>query len=109
MDVKDCWAGEITDPTTDSRLLFRRGPGGTVEIVDLHVGGEYRREGVGRKMVDLLVDGLKFTEYRRVYAITRAENRIAQDFYRGTGFRLCGALKGFYPEGDAIMFVRNVP
>ena len=57
-------------------LEYRLGPGGTCEIVDIEVAGEYRGKGIGRLMLKMLFDELKDEECVMVYAVTRSENGI---------------------------------
>lgn len=97
----------------DGRLQWRYDSGGTVSIVDIHVDGECRRCGVGKSMVQDLQGMLK--PGTMIWAITRAENIIAQEFWEGMRFRVIGVLRDFYAtdphsrEGvDAIMYGRAV-
>lgn len=89
-------------------------PGRTVEIVDITVNGD-RRKGVGRRMVARLVNNLKGIKPfppSTVYAITRIDNRIAQLFYEGLGFRISGRLHDFYRDGEdacsALLYVLDI-
>ncbi len=86
-------------------LLWRVGPGCTAEIVDIVVTSD-RRKGTGRDMVDELK--AQVTEMRRldhtngpttIYALTRATNTAAHQFYEALGFRICGRLHNFYRDG----------
>jgi len=85
-------------------LYWREGGGETAEIVDIAVKSE-RRKGVGREMVDEM---LTKTQARRIYAITRASNAVAQMFYMKTGFTSNVLLPDFYPDEDGIMYIRCV-
>lgn len=91
-------------------LEYRNGSGDTVEILDINVGSE-RRKGVGRLMVNTLLRRLKDEDF--VWAITRINNCIAQEFYEELGFRVVGVLRNFYRRDDqtrvdAIMYGRKV-
>ncbi len=102
---------ELDDP--NDFLEWRRGHGGTIEIVDIVVRSE-RRKGRGRLLVQRLFAELNPHEH--VYAITRAENRIAQEFYHALGFRCVAPLFDFYGNRDnngdvtidAVMYGRKV-
>src|SRR5687767_3635714 len=90
-------------------LLWRRGSGNTVEIYDIVVNSE-RRRGKGRLMLSILLKAVRPQE-ATVFAITRTENKIAQDFYFACGFHVIGTLYEFYDSGcgrvDAIMYGRK--
>jgi len=102
-------------------LSYRPGSGTTVEILDIHVDSVRRGEGVGRRMVEELVNRVKETEVTRVFAITRETNTIAREFYSGIGFHLMVMIPYFYGNdaevesvrGDknphAVMYGRNLP
>ncbi len=79
-------------------LTWRIGPGRTVEIVNIVVTGN-RRSGIGRSMVNLLLQEIPRTT-SMVYAQTRISNTIAHQFYEGCGFRLIGRLHYFYRDAD---------
>lgn len=77
-------------------LDWRLGSGNTVEIFDIAVPNAQRRLGHGRNLVQTLINyhlppGADF-----VWAITRAENRVAHEFYRSLRFKMVGALFDFY-------------
>lgn len=101
------------DETKSDYLIWREGSGGTVEIYDLHVSGEHRREGRGRVLVDLLLDRYKPKDCHLVFAITRQENFVAQQFYESMRFRVVAVLRDFYRSDDgkrsvAIMYGRDI-
>lgn len=86
-------------------LDYRDGSGGTVEIFDVAVNSE-RRSGRGRRLVEEL---FRRVTPLHVWAITRADNEIAQQWYEALGFRVVGVLRRFYGlRGvDAIMYGRS--
>lgn len=91
-------------------LEYRNGSGRTIEITDIAVTTE-RRTGIGRRLVHELIDRSKRSNVNLIWAITRDENLIAQEFYEALGFRVVGVLRNFYQdEGqarncvDAIMY-----
>lgn len=98
-----------------ARLVWRYGSGNTVEILDIDVDNECRRQGWGRKLLEHLFNSLS-GDIRLVYAITRSTNETAQEFYEATRFRVIAPLRRFYNEPgeegervygiDAIMYGR---
>jgi ribosomal protein S18 acetylase RimI-like enzyme len=91
-------------------IEYRYTPGNGCEIVNIEVQTGHRREGVGRKLLEKLfreIDG----KADRVYAITRADNEIAQQFYESTGFNVASPLRRFYSDErhvDAVLYVRSI-
>lgn len=90
------------------RLAYRKGSGGTVEILDIVVSA--RRTGYGRRLIQRLVDGHGVPI--RLWAFTRESNGIARDFYKALGFRE-SIVPAFYQEEAAVLVARtatpNVP
>jgi ribosomal protein S18 acetylase RimI-like enzyme len=90
-------------------LVYRDGSGPTVEILDIVVGTE-RRRGKGRRLVSILLRDRLSPKINLVYAITRTDNFISQQFWESLGFRVVGVLRHFYQDKedhdtvDAIMY-----
>jgi ribosomal protein S18 acetylase RimI-like enzyme len=112
------WYGRITvDHNREGTYLdWRQGSGDTVEIYDIAVYNEDRRQGKGRALVDALIDRVcPRVGAKKVFAITKASNRIAQEFYEELRFRAV-PLWNFYgildkngsETVDAIMYIRDI-
>lgn len=97
-------------------LKWRVGSGNTVEIFDIEVASIHRRQGGGRWMVNFLVDHCLPEGTKLVWAITRASNLKAHEFYEEMKFRVVAVLRDFYgdkgslgqDQADAIMFGRYI-
>ena len=93
-------------------LVWRQGMGYTVEILDIHVCGERRRQGYGKRLLDLLLRDIP-PDTKLLFAITRVSNTIAQEFYEAMGFRIVGRLHKFYKESKgsgehALMYGKDI-
>lgn len=113
-EIGEYW-NHIRAEVPESYLDFRPGSGNSMEIYDIVVASPYRRQGYGRKLVDALIKKCEVLGINRIYAITRAENRIAQEFYEELNFRP-SPLYNFYgvrtESGDrtidAVMYIRDL-
>ena len=104
-------------PGSDLDFLdWRQGSGNTVEILHIQVDSR-RRQGIGRWLINQLLDHADLPEGTRlVWAVTRADNLIAQLFYEELRFRVVGVLRNFYGTRtergtecvDAVMYGRDV-
>lgn len=87
-------------------LVWRWASGRSVEILDIAVGSE-RGVGKGTRLINLLLDEVR-DKTSMVYAITRAHNTIARQFYSALGFRQLAKMYRFYEEEDACMYGRDL-
>jgi ribosomal-protein-alanine N-acetyltransferase len=62
----------------------------------LAVHPAYRRAGVGRRLIEWLEQAALVAGVSIIYLEVRADNRIAQRFYRELGYRPVRKLKGYY-------------
>jgi ribosomal protein S18 acetylase RimI-like enzyme len=102
--LKVCGRIKVSNPTADGKLAedyldYRVGSGGTIEIEDIAVMSE-RGKGRGTELLNQLISECRDmpTMPRLIWAITRAENEVAQHFYEARGFRVVGVLRDFYHE-----------
>lgn len=89
------------------KLVWRDASGGLFEIVDIEVDNNARRCGIGRKLIEKLFAIVG--PGKRVYAITRASNEVAQQFYEALKFEDVNPLRRFYCDQkgvDAMMYLR---
>lgn len=78
-------------------------------IISIAVRPEWRRKGIGSKLMNTLLDlfkqeGLKFVELE-----VAVSNEEAIAFYESLGFRKVGVVKGYYSWGeDAYIMVKKL-
>lgn len=77
----------------------------TAEVNNVAVAEEYRRHGVGRMLMNGLMDLAELMGCRRVNLEVRATNDAAQHLYQSLGFRLNGRRPGYYAktQEDALL------
>lgn len=75
------------------------------EILNLAVAETGRRRGLGRALVQAIVDALGARGVREVYLEVRESNAAARALYAAFGFKDVGRRKGYYrrPVEDAIV------
>lgn len=78
---------------------------GEVYITNVAVAPEYRGQGIGRKLVNALVDLSKDEKAEFVTLEVRKSNSAAIKLYENTGFKKAGERKNFYeaPREDALL------
>jgi len=82
-----------------SRLIYRCGAIGTVELCSIRVEESGRRRGVGTTLVNELCN----RDCGTVYGFTRASNTTALAFYEKLGFSLI-PVPYFYQDEDGVLF-----
>jgi ribosomal-protein-alanine N-acetyltransferase len=78
------------------------------EEVDIHniaVHPDFRRQGIGRLLLEQVVDAARRQERLRVTLDVRFSNASAQNLYRSFGFVIRGLRKGYYSDNgeDALV------
>ena len=84
-------------------VVVRQLAPGEREVLNFAVHPDYRRRGVGRRLIQAELargPGARFLE-------VRASNRVAIEFYTSMGFKQCGRREGYYgnPREDALVLV----
>ena len=74
-------------------------------MMNIAVSPDYRRQGIGEKLVTELVEGLKVRGNHSLMLEVRASNIPAQKLYEKLGFRLVGRRPRYYhnPKEDALI------
>lgn len=71
------------------------------EILTLGVSEEWRRRGIGRRLVEAMGRAAGRAEARRLYLEVAAGNTGALALYERLGFQECGRRKGYYARAGA--------
>lgn len=77
---------------------------GTIDIHNIAVHTDFRRQGVARLMLRKIVDEAKRQSITRVVLEVRKSNLPAQQLYGAMGFSTSGIRKGYYSDNgeDAL-------
>lgn len=75
------------------------------DIVNVAVEPSCRREGIGRCLLDILLEQAKKQEIQKIYLEVRKSNMAAIGLYEQAGFHSCGIRKNYYknPAEDALL------
>lgn len=76
-------------------MLYEIGPD-CIVLHDIAINELYRREGIGRQLVDKLIDKLHEKRRRDLLVLVRERNLEAQLFFRALGFRTAGIVRHAY-------------
>ena len=82
-----------------------------LHVLNFAVADDFRRHGVGRKMVDKLATKLSPKRRTRVLLEVRETNLEAQLFFKSLGFRAVSVLSNYYEDspGDAYAMEYRLP
>ncbi len=80
-----------------------------LEVLNFAVAREYRRQAVGRQMVERLQCKLSPQRRREIIAVVREKNLAGQLFFKVLGFRATGVLRGhFYDDEDGYRMLYRI-
>jgi [ribosomal protein S18]-alanine N-acetyltransferase len=73
---------------------------GEMDVINIATAPEHRRRGVGRGLMQWIIDLCREEGVTLLWLRVRASNRIARRFYRRLGFRQRGRFDGYYQDPD---------
>lgn len=76
----------------------------TLEIINIFVKEEYRKQGIAKKMIDYLITD----DVKHILLEVRESNVDAISFYKHLGFTQIRTIKNYYKEEDAIVMERRI-
>ncbi|MCY4485787.1 MAG: ribosomal protein S18-alanine N-acetyltransferase [Deltaproteobacteria bacterium] len=83
-----------------------------VDELDIHnvaVHPGHRRLGVGRAMLESLIDRASERGFRRMTLEVRRSNDAAQALYLSLGFEFCGLRRGYYSDNGEDAWLMERP
>jgi len=85
-------------------------PGGVGHVISLGVSPEWRRQGIGRMLMDSIERSFAERGATTCRLEVRAENRPAHQLYRKMGYSVTQRLYCYYSNGDdALVMVKALP
>jgi ribosomal-protein-alanine acetyltransferase len=90
-------------------LIIGAKVGDEAEIFNLAVKDSHRRRGVGKQLVENILEEWSKFNLSRVFLEVRESNAAAIELYDGLGFRRVGRRLKYYrdPEEDALVLARQ--
>jgi ribosomal-protein-alanine N-acetyltransferase len=79
-------------------FAFVERSGADANLLNLAVHPDHRRTGIGRRLVDAVLEQARAKRLRKLRLEVRETNVPAQIFYRTVGFRATRILKGHYRD-----------
>jgi ribosomal-protein-alanine N-acetyltransferase len=83
---------------------------GEMEVLNIAVIPEYRRMGLARRLLGLVLGISRALGAKKAFLEVREGNRAARALYEGAGFEQVGLRKGYYPDTgeDALVLGREL-
>lgn len=80
------------------------------ELGNVAVAPVARGEGIGRALVEAILERVRGRGARECFLEVRESNRLAQELYRSLGFEVVGRRRRYYalPEEDALVMRASV-
>jgi ribosomal protein S18 acetylase RimI-like enzyme len=69
---------------------------------------DHQRTGLGRRLLNSLLDEARRRGCREVFLEVRAENTVAIRLYEHAGFEVTGRRRGYYGRGADAIVMRRV-
>jgi ribosomal-protein-alanine N-acetyltransferase len=69
-------------------------------IVSVAVKKEWRKRGIGKRLIEKLLENFKKEGAKIVFLHVREENKEAINFYRALGFKIIELVENYYSNGE---------
>ena len=106
-----CWVCEDIDDMLGYCIVSLAA--GEAHIMNICVDPAVQKQGVGRKMVEHMIDVAKKEKASSIFLEVRPSNKSAISLYEGLGFNEIGIRKAYYPgengREDALMLAKELP
>lgn len=79
----------------------------SLRLYSLAVGIEYRHQGVGKRLLEGVMEEAMRLGKKEVTLEVRESNQRARILYEKAGFELWKRLEGYYPDGEAGVRLRK--
>lgn len=76
--------------------------GGFVDFDSVAVDKKYRRLGVGRLLVNFMLNRFKQKSLKKASLEVRTTNKTAVSFYKNSGFKIARIIKNYYKDGKDV-------
>lgn len=91
-------------------FLLARGDATEIEVLNLAVDPNLRRQGIGGALLDTALLWGAVNGAQRVFLEVRSSNTAARRFYEAHGFSIAGTRRNYYraPDDDAVLLTRVI-
>jgi len=80
----------------------------SARILLLAVKREYRRRGIGSRMLKRFLREMLLQNIKKVELEVRLDNRLALNFYKKHGFYIVNIIPGFYQDDQTAYVLRKI-
>jgi ribosomal-protein-alanine N-acetyltransferase len=81
---------------------------GAAKILLIAVKSEYRRKGIGSKLLRRFLREMVFNNIKKIELEVRVDNKIAVNFYRKHGFEIIDVIPNFYRDKKDAYVLRRI-
>lgn len=98
-------AKSTIEPTPIIGYIVARETAGELHINNFAVRSQYRRRGIGRALLDRMLQEARWRKANAAFLEVRSANRAAQTLYERSGFRAIARRANYYsdPREDAVV------
>lgn len=76
---------------------------GEAQILNIVVHPNYKKRGLGRKLLDFAINKMKQQNAYNIFLEVRDSNKVARGLYERSGFKEIGVRTNYYGDEDAIV------
>lgn len=81
---------------------------GKAHLQNIAVHPDFRRQGIGTKLLEWCLDLVRLYGYREMMLEVREKNTGSQAFYIRNGFSVSGKVAGYYLDDNAVVMSKQI-
>ncbi len=81
---------------------------GAADIIDVAVHKEFRRQGIGEKLIGKLIECCKNEDISEINLEVRISNLAAQNLYKKMGFSEVGQRPNYYENRETAILMKKI-
>jgi ribosomal-protein-alanine N-acetyltransferase len=106
LEISNFFVAEISEKIVGYGGFWKMGE--EADIVNIAVHPDFRSKGIGRKILEFILESAKKDGIKKVFLEVRSQNTGAQKFYKSFGFKPVAVRPKYYSNDDAVIMERGI-
>ncbi|MCX5781233.1 MAG: ribosomal protein S18-alanine N-acetyltransferase [Elusimicrobia bacterium] len=101
LEISNFFVAEISEKIVGYGGFWKMGE--EADIVNIAVHPDFRSKGLGKKILEFILESAKKDGIKKVFLEVRSQNTSAQSLYKSFGFKPVAVRPKYYSNDDAVI------